>query len=500
MAEINTGRTIGDYVALFRRRWIYPAIVLPSVLLLAIFLAYALPPEFRSTGTILLEPSSIPEDIVQSTVTSYADEQMEIVRQRVMTTDRLEQLITQHDPYPDLGNMPAAAKARQIAEDTEIERVDPITLEPLEESTAFSIHYNNPDPEMAKLVADELVELFLSYNRQTRTERAQATHGFLLAESKRLGTEIRAQEERLAQFKSQHGAAVPDNNTRNLLQADRLERELMDIEGRIRTVQERESLLAVQLGDTSPMLFDSAGDWRGELAGLKVELADAQQRYTPDHPDVKRLKRSIEALSARVAAAGPQNNQPDNPEYLHVNSQLQAARGELAALRGDANRIRNQLDSYRGAITAAPDLEREYADLQRDYEITQDQFKDIQNKLQAATIAQTLESEQKGERFTLIRSPRTPESPFFPNRLGMILLGFVLAVALSIGLAALAENSDQTVRGSRDVSDLTDISVIGAVPMVLNPQDVRKRALAWGMATAAFAVALLIVGVTVVQA
>ena len=40
-------------------------------------------------------------------------------------------------------------KAAQMIADTEIERVDPITLETLTVSNAFSIHYHNADPKRA---------------------------------------------------------------------------------------------------------------------------------------------------------------------------------------------------------------------------------------------------------------------------------------------------------------------------------------------------------------
>jgi len=250
----------------------------------------------------------------------------------------------------------------------------------------------------------------------------------------------------------------------------------------------------------SPTLFDAAGDWRTELATLKAELADAQQRYTPDHPDVKRLKRAIEALSARVGSSPASQGRPDTPEYLRISSQLESTQRELSALRASAARTRAQMGQYQTHIQMAPNVEREYSDLKRDYDIAQAQFKDIRDKLQAASIAQTLETEQRGERFTLIRTPDLPDSPHFPNRLGMILLGVVLAVALTIGLAALSENSDPSVRGSRDVNELTDIAVIGAVPFVLNPADRRRRRLGWTVATASLAAALLIVGITVAQA
>lgn len=499
MNKDNTqGFTLTDYISLFRRRWTYPVIVLPAVVLLAIFLAFALPATYRSTATILLEPSSIPADIVQTTVTSYADEQIELVRKRVMTTERLRELVAHLDPYPDMDATPTE-KAAAIMEDTEIERVDPVTLEPMDVSTAFSIHYDNPDPEMAQKVANRLADLFLSYNRQTRTERAQETHSFLNEEARRLETSIRGMEDRLAEFKTRYGAALPDDTGHNVTALDRAERDLEDLESRIRTAQERESLLTVQLNDVSPTLFDAAGDWRQELAQLKVELADAQRRYTDDHPDVKRLRRAIQEMSTR-AAATTKGATPDNPEYLRIQSQLDSTHRELSALRATAARTRAQMDQYQSHIQMAPNVEREYNDLVRDYDIAQAQFKTIRDKLQAASIAQSLETEQRGERFTLIRAPLIADTPHFPNRLGVILLGFVLALALAVGLAALAENSDPSVRGSHDLRDLTDLSVIGSVPFVFNPRDQAKRRFRWALGLASFGLAILIVGVTIVSA
>ena len=65
-------------------------------------LALLLPPTFRSTGTILIEQQEIPTDLVRSTVTSYADERVQIISQRVMTTQNLLEIIRRYDLYQRL--------------------------------------------------------------------------------------------------------------------------------------------------------------------------------------------------------------------------------------------------------------------------------------------------------------------------------------------------------------------------------------------------------------
>jgi uncharacterized protein involved in exopolysaccharide biosynthesis len=56
------------------------------VLMLALLLAAFWPATYRSTGTILIEQQEIPEDFVRSAVSSYADQRVQVISQRVMTS------------------------------------------------------------------------------------------------------------------------------------------------------------------------------------------------------------------------------------------------------------------------------------------------------------------------------------------------------------------------------------------------------------------------------
>lgn len=473
--------TLGDYLGILRRRRIYLITIIPAALLLAAYLAFALPASYRSSATILLEPSSISKDVVQTTVTSYADQQIELVSRRVLTIENLEPVVAEIDPYPNSPELSDREKARQMIADTVVERVDPITLEVLQQSNAFSIHYHNPDPERAADLAQRIADLFLGYNRQTRSERAASAYDFLLAQSKDVEKRIGEVDERIAQFKARHGAALPEAQVRNQAAAERASRDLMGIEAQMRAAEERQALLNVQLSKINPMLGSTAGNLQTELATLQGQLADARVRYTPDHPDVKRLERQIEALSAR-AATDPSAAQavPTNPEYRAIKSQIDATQREIAALQSSAARARSQIYQFESGMSAAPGVEQEYAEMTRNRDVLQVQFADIQAKLREADIARNLETEQKGERFSQIRSPGVASTPYSPNRIGIVLLGIVLGGGLAVGLAAFAESSDPSVRSSKDLRELTKLPAIASVPVMLNADDRRRQRLWWG--------------------
>lgn len=501
MVRVERVQTLSQYVGVLRRRWPYLAIIIPGAILLSLLIAFTKPAIYKAAATIMLEASSIDDKLIKTTVVSYADQQIELVQRTVLTPDRLESITKEIDPYPEFPEASARDKASMIIGDTSIEKVDPLTLEPLAESSAFSINYYNASPQLAAEVAKRLADLFLTYNRETRTAQARDAYNFLLTSSKSLEKQMLDLEQGISNFKMKYGDALPDALSRNENALDRTQREYDSLESQIRLIEQQESLLKLQLGQISPTLVaEKGGDIYTQLGTLRAQLAEAQQKYTPDHPDVKRLTRAIQTLAEQAKLGNPENVRPDNPEYLRVSSELNAVRTNLAALRSNAARAKTQIADYERRLTQTPGVEREYVQLTRQREIAQEQYAEIQSKLREAEISQSLESEAKGERYTLIRKARTPTKPDSPNRLGIVLLGMVLGGGLAVGLAAFRESADPTVRSSHDITDISDLSVIGSIPSMLNMTERRRFRLFWSSVAGIYAVGTVVVAIVVLNA
>jgi polysaccharide chain length determinant protein (PEP-CTERM system associated) len=499
MASNSSHLSLSDYGALIRRRRVYVLSIIPSAILLSVFVAYILPATYQSSATILLEPSTIDPDVKKAP--TYVEQQIELVQRQTMSKEHLADLVNKLDPYPQDKLSDPLEKAQMIIDGPTIERVDPVTMLPLEDSNAFSIHYNNPDPVLAATVAQHLADLFLHYNQATRTQRANEAAQFLRAQAKQLDASIRELEQRRADFKRAHANALPDEQNRTQDSLDRTRRDLDIIEGDIRVAEQKQSLLSVQLSQVPPTMVGAVQDSFTQLATLKAQLAEAQQKYTASHPDIKRLERAIADLNAQIGtSAGPQAVKPDNPEYLRIASELGSAQQELTALRTNAASARARIQDYETRIERSPTVERDYLQLERDYQVAQEQFQDVQKKLQEAEYNNAVESEQHGDRFTLIHAPHVSDKIFSPNRLGIILLGVVLGTALAGVLAAFADSSDPTVRSARDLLELPGLARIGAVPVLFNKADQRRIARKWAMVAIAYTVATVLVAATVIQA
>src|ERR1700745_658116 len=149
------------YLANARQRRI-PLIIAFSIgLVVTLLLAILLPPHFRSAGTILIEQQEMPQELVRSTVTSYADERVQVISKRVMTTETLLNIIRRYDLYPKerakdtrealLNRMRNDIGLKMISADV----IDPRSGRPTAATIAFEVSYTSRSADLAAKVAND---------------------------------------------------------------------------------------------------------------------------------------------------------------------------------------------------------------------------------------------------------------------------------------------------------------------------------------------------------
>lgn len=490
---------VSDYLGALRRRYIYLITILPAALFVAVVAAFAISPLYRSSATIMLELSSVPKDIIETTVISYADQQIEIVQGRVMTVENLGAIVHDIDPYPNHNEWSASDKAQRILDNTSVERVDAVTLKPTQESNAFSLHYENPNPKIAAAIDERLAQLFLTYNQRVRTEAAGEAAGFLKKQSEGIAQQMNEVDVKIAEVKRKYGEAMPELLLRNQSSVEEYQRQLDALQQQILTAQEKESVLALQLSQLNPNLITESGDLT-DIATVRAKLTEAEQRYTPDHPEVKRLRRALETLMAQNGGRSGAKQTANNPQYLLTEAQLRSARESLANLQAQSNATRAKLGQRRELVEMTPAAEREVAEVLRRKEVLQNEYQRIQDRLQSANLAETFESHQGGERFAMVRSPGVPRLPVYPNRVGLLMLGFIIGAALAGIAVAVTESMDTNVRTAKDLPLPDGVAVLSSIPYIANRSDRRRRAIMFTSFVAAYSVALIVVAVVIVSA
>src|ERR1700752_734854 len=69
---------------------------------LTVIMAVMWPPTYRTGATILIEQQEIPQELVRSAISSFADQRVQVISQRVMTTQNLMALIERYNLYPEI--------------------------------------------------------------------------------------------------------------------------------------------------------------------------------------------------------------------------------------------------------------------------------------------------------------------------------------------------------------------------------------------------------------
>jgi uncharacterized protein involved in exopolysaccharide biosynthesis len=508
---------------------------------LAIALAILLPPTYRSGATILIEQQEIPQDLVRSAITSFADQRIQVISQRVMTTQNLLALIDRYHLYPDIRlSKPREVLMQRMREDIGMKMIsadviDPRSGHPTQATIAFSVSYQSRWPDLALKVANDLTTLYLNENLASRTKLAEQTSSFFAEQASLQQARIVELDKALAAFKEQHRDRLPELSTLNLQVSDRTESELRDVENRIDALDSERILLEAQLAQISPtsVIFTDSGqrvlstedrlkDLKSKLAGYKAryapghpdivnterevaglekeveaedgtsdlarQLNDAQaqlgqalEKYSPDHPDVIRLKRMVDELEKQVAAQPASKSlakaqaHADNPAYIQVKGQLDSLMTQQKSAEIKRSELQAKRDEYERRLAAAPAVERDYRELVRDLENAQLKYQQIRAKQSDVQTSENLETERKGEHFTMIEPPLPPEKPISPNRTLILAMGFVLSLGAGLGAVILKDSLDHSIRGINDVRRLLSVPPLAAIPFIVTEADAKKK-------------------------
>ena len=486
MTNEETGRSLRDYWSI-ASRWKY-VIVLTFLLIFAASVALALwlPATYKSEGIILIESQEIPENLIKTTVTSYAAQRIEIIRQRIMTTQKIMAIVNKYDLFAvQRQKVSPAALVNMFRKNIEVEMIeanvtDPNSGQAMRATIAFNVSYVDASPQVAQQVANELVSEFLSENVRTRTERAAETLIFLRDEADKFQGKVQVLEKNIAVFKDENRDSLPELLEFNLERVTSLQEELASHNSQALMLTDQVATLSRDLVQVNPQLpaRQLAGNQSAlmtpaqELQQRKRELASLTAKYSATHPDVVRLEKQIVNLTLQTnesKASGPDPEQTArdderqmNPIYLQIKSKIDSSEREVARLQQAQAVIKQRLEDYEQRVYKTHQVSRAYDDLTRDHADNLTKYRELRAKQLQAELAQNLEIENKGETFTLIEPPLIPTKAETPNRPKIMAAGFLASTGGGLGLAMLLEMLFGGIRGYPAISQL-----MGASPLVV---------------------------------
>ncbi len=495
-----------------RRKWL---IILPALLVgvIGAALVYFLPNVYRSETLILVVPQRVPESYVRSTVTARIEDRLQSISQQILSRTRLEQVVTDFNLY-------AEERADQELMEDIVERMRSRDIGiDIIKGDAFRVSFQANDPRTAMRVTERLASLFIDESLRDREVLAEGTSQFLSTQLDEARRQLVLTETKLQEFQRLHNGELPAQMAANLQGQHNAEMALQSLGEDLNRDRERRITLERQVTELieAPPDVKAVDPTKPEMAQtLEDELRLAQQallavelKLKPEHPDVKRQRRTVDELEKRVAAQkleGTLTSRPTGPvvtmdpakrkRQMEARADLENLDRQIQGKIAEESRLRGMVGMYQARIEATPMREAELAALARDYDTQQQTYRGLLQKKEESQIAANLEKRQIGEQFKILDPARMPEKPASPDRPRLYLIALLVAIASGLGIAALSVFFDKSLRSEADVRAALNLMVLATVPRMRDAASSARR-FRRTLAVSGAALTLLVVGATV---
>jgi polysaccharide chain length determinant protein (PEP-CTERM system associated) len=513
-----TSPQISQYLALLLRKlpWLIASVLFFWVV--AIALSMLLPAKFKSETVVLIEQPTVLPQYVAPNVTTDMQQRMQSLSQQILSRTRLVRIM---DTYHLYGKAPG-----QPATDELVQRMrNDITIELIksgargDDLSAFKISYSASTPTLAQEVTGQITSLFIGENLHSEQQLTEDTTAFLEDQLKGARQDLEGQEKRLGEFKSKHVGELPEQLGSNVQILSGLQARLQSATVALHQAEQQKLYLVSLIGQSSSTdqgPDEGAGSATtaldDEIAKMKADLADLNARYTPEHPDVVRLKQKLaSALAARQEAeitatssgtkTGGSNGsgvrRRSNQNIGQLQSQLKATELEISNRQQEVKTVEAQIEQYQVRLNETPIREQELADISRNHEQSQANYESLLAKEKQSEIVSELTRRHQGMQFHVLDPPSLPQKRYWPNPLQFGLVGVMGGLGVAIAGIILKEAVDPRVNNEDDLRRWSAVAVIGVVPPLPTPAEklsgARRRHLE--IATAAM-VAIIIPVVT----
>jgi polysaccharide chain length determinant protein (PEP-CTERM system associated) len=509
MARDLLASTADDSLALrildiLRRRRLLAIAMFAAVLSAAVSFAIYLPDLYRGQALVLIE-RPVDESIVRSAESAPGEleSRLHIIKQEILSRDRLLALITRFKLYPKQMKDGAIDDAlNQMRSDVEVNPSGPEQLSGKTKTVSFTLNYTGDSAKTVAEVTNAIASFYVQQNDSIRSQSALGTSQFLREQLAAAKSQLDHQEQAVTQYTTKYTGQLPQQVGVNLATLERMNTQLrLNGEQQIRLIEQREKLLEglddpnaitrAENSDASPEMIERLK----QIDKLKSDLAQLQTKFTSKHPDVVRLQDQIADLQQQEAQAEAASQKKRDAAKAAVAASTAAVQdaqaprrrtiesldAELAKMREEEAAIRATIGSFEQRLEGAPEREQEFALITRDRQAAKDLYDSLLKRYDEAQLSASMETDRQGERFRILEPALPPEGPSAPNRIRLLLMGVLLALAAAVAVVLTAEQFDVSFHGIDELREFTSVPVLVSIPPI-GPMPLKRRLLT-GLAT-----------------
>ena len=481
---------VGRYGLLgWRRRWW--AMLAAWVVCVAGWIGVsALPNQYEASSRVYIDADAVLTPLLRGiTVDSSLTDEIDLLQQMMLSRPNLEKIIAKTDLQLD-------ASTR-----TDMERL----VEGLSRSikvvaqsrNIFTITYRNHDKQLAYDVVTAVLASFIENKAGDNRDEMEKATAFLDSQIDSYEKQLRAAENRRADFRRKYVDLIPGDNGVNRLEQAR--ESVRSLTGQLADAKVRRILMARELMSTPQVLqtdAGSAGDTTAALRAAESKLRQLQQVYTDAYPEVVTQQHEVEILRhAGPGSAAPSTGSKSAPNPLYEQLKLRVIETDvqinsLQRQVDDAVHERDRLDSI---ARGAPGLEAQYINLNRDYDVLQKNYSELLSRREGMRISTKAQVSSSNVKMVIIDPPQVPQTPVAPARVLLSIGVLILGLAAGVGVVFAIVTLDTSFHSLVQLRTL-GLPVIGGVSLAALPPTTGERLRRAGAFAGAMAALLVVLG------
>ncbi len=463
----------------WRFRW-YAILVAWLVCVAGWLVVYSLPNQYQADARVQIDTESIIHPLIGGlAVKPDYDQQVDLLIHTVLNRPNLKE-IARSTGLDIRATTPAAEDSLLAGLGNRIQ-----IRNERNNINLYSVAYTGNDADTAQAVVQEVLNIMTGMALGNTTNDSARAMAFLNQEVENYRAQLNTMEQRLAEFKKEHGELLPgEYGFVSRLQST--QSELNQQKNRLSTAMNRQAALQGQvqsLGSSSrtvsPEQSPEVQSIDAQLEQDRAQLTQLLSRYTDQHPDVIALEDTIARLQQqRQQAVAELRANPvrvpgaNTAVYEQVSQQLNDVEVEISTLRASIEQKTALVEELRSGADQTTDVQAEQANLMRNYDVTQRQYENLLNRLYSARLSQDISASGDRLKFRIVDPPEAPASPSGPPR--TIFMTAVLLLGLGAGavFALFLSQVRPVFMSRRKLTEVTGYPVLGAVSMAWS---VRQR-------------------------
>jgi succinoglycan biosynthesis transport protein ExoP len=348
-----------------------------------------------------------------------------------------------------------------------------LKVEPVRESRAgyyketrlIDITFQHGDPETAAKITNAVADTFVRSNLEKKNEANTTTSEFLSKRVADLQATIRADEEKLVSYAKNNQILSLDASQNTVVERlTGLNKSLLEAEND-RKIAEAEYNAAKAPGAASAAAEGAskdANETEAKLGDLKRERAKLLVEATEEAQEVKEVNQQIAALEAHLKETRTRNA---GTLLTNLETKYRQSLAREESLRKSFNQQKGETVTQNEAAINYRILEQEIAT-----------NKGLLENLLSRSKENDVVLAGRPNNISIIDHAIVPDYPVGPARLRSVMLAFVLALALGIGLALFLEYLDDTVHSTDDVERFLRLPALAVIP-AMSGSAARRRLL-----------------------